>query len=236
MKRILLLAAAWLPVAAGLAVGRVYLGSRVAWSEAEARVREYNGSAPPPGTPADRASASRRADLLGDAVRLYRESALWWFPGNPYPTRALARLITIGQRNEQAGNDDAALYAYRAARSAILSVRVGEGHDPETLDQANRAIARISARRPHPPIPGEVAPSSAERERAHLALLVPPMDPSLAMTLLAAAGFLVWVAAALAFSLRGLDGRCRIRRRPAVTSAVAAIAGIAAWITGLWLA
>jgi hypothetical protein len=56
------------------------------------------------------------------------------------------------------------------------------------------------------------------------------------MTLLATAGFLVWIGAAFAFSRHGLDARCRIRRRPATIAAIAAVAGIAACVIGLRLA
>ena len=142
-----------------------------------------------PGTepPAER---ERRRTLLRDAIVRFRSAALWYLPGNPYGRRSLERLLIIGQRAEQSANDRLALYAYRAARSAVLGTRGFGIGDDEALARADAAIARVSVRLERPPGPGEEMRPGPEREARHLEQLRPPVDPNPWLALLAAAGLL----------------------------------------------
>lgn len=213
---------------------RAYFASRSAWEDGERLVAEYNRLGARAGKP-QRAvgDGERRAELLRGAIVSYREAAMWYLPGAPYGRRAAARLITIGQRAEESRDDALALFAYRAARTSILAVRSVFLPGEPTLDQADRAIARVSARAPVRPSAGGETESYPERERRHLALLEPGAPPDPWLSLLAAAGLLAWIGGASGFALRGIDPAGRIRRRAAAKAAVVVIAGLTAWITGL---
>ena len=237
MRRVAIVAVVAALVAPGLVALRVLLASRTAWMAGEAHAAEYDrhvSSPPEPGK--EEAWRERRAALLRDATLDYREAATWYLPGSPYARRARSRLITIGQRAEQAGDAETALFAYRAVRTSILAARGVLVPAREDLDQADRAIARVSARAERPPDAAGEAEPYADRERRHLALLERVADPDPAWSLLAFAGLLAWIGGAAAFALRGLDGEGRIRAGAAIRCAVAVAVGIAAWIAGLALA
>ncbi|MBI5486659.1 MAG: hypothetical protein HY905_04960 [Deltaproteobacteria bacterium] len=223
-------------LALALVVVRVWFASRAEWQAGEALVAEYNRTAAAPGADPAPEERRRRAALLRDAVLRFRAAALWYLPGNPYGRRSLERLLVIGQRAEQAADDRLAVYAYRAARSAVLGTRGFGLGDEETLGRANAAIARVSARLERPPAPGEEVLSGTERERRHLALLRAPEDPNPWFALLATAGLLGWVGGVIGFALRGLDDQCKLRLAPALWAGGVVVCGLAAWAAGLALA
>lgn len=234
MYRIAAAAVVVLALAAVLVVLRVWSVSRDEWRAGEALVLEYNrraGEEPPPG---EGLEDPRRA-LLREAIVRYREAALWYLPGNPYGRRSVERLLLIGQRGEQAADDDLALYAYRAARSALHSTRSLVASDADGLERADRGIARVSARLERP-VPGAEPQTPTEREKRHRALLAAGSDPDPWYSLLAAGGLLLWVVGALVFALRGLDERCRLRFGAALRAGLVVVAGVAAWLAGLALA
>ncbi|NMC68439.1 MAG: hypothetical protein GYA57_00050 [Myxococcales bacterium] len=234
MARIVSVSVVVLALAAALVVARVWRVSRDEWRAGEALVAEYNrraGEEPPPGAGIE---DPRRA-LLREAIVRYREAALWYLPGNPYGRRAVERLLLIGQRGEQDADDDLALYAYRAARSAIQATRTFAVADPDGLSRADRGIARVSARLERPAAGAEPA-TPAERERRHRARLAEADDPDPWYSLLAGAGVALWIAGAFVFVLRGLDERCRLRLGPAVRAGLVVAVGVAAWLAGLALA
>ncbi|MBN1770732.1 MAG: hypothetical protein JXB32_05690 [Deltaproteobacteria bacterium] len=234
MYRIAAAAAVVLALAAALVAARVWFVSRAEWRAGEALVAEYNlrvGEEPPPG---EGLEDPRRA-LLREAIVRYREAALWYLPGNPYGRRAVERLLLIGQRGEQDADDDLALYAYRAARSAIQSTRSLVASDADGLSRADRGIARVSARLERP-VPGAEPLTPTEREKRHRALLAAGTDPDPWLSLLAAVGLLLWVVGAFVFALRGLDERGRLRLGPALRAGFVVAAGVAAWLAGLALA
>jgi hypothetical protein len=236
MRRVIVVALVVLVAVLAATVVRVFLASRGAWRRGEALVAEYNRSAGEARDAAADPAGVRRARLLRDAVVEFREAALWHLPGSPYVRRALDRLIVIGQRAEQSGDDALALFAYRAARTSVLGTRSILGVDDEHLDRADRAIARVSARLERPPPPGEEAPPAAERERRHRATLAPVPAPDPWWSLAAAAGLLAWIGGALLFALRGLDARCRVRGGVALRAGIVVVSGLGAWVAGLALA
>lgn len=233
-RRVVAISLAVLAAAAVLVVARVWLVSRDEWRAGEALVAEYNlrvSEKPPSG---EGVEDPRRA-LLREAIVRYREAALWYLPGNPYGRRAIDRLLLIGQRGEQDADDNLALYAYRAARSAILSTRSLLPPDAERLSHADRGIARVSARLERKSL-GVERGTQAEREKQYRALLAKRDDPNQWFSLLAGAGLVLWVVGAFAFALRGLDQRCRVRLGPALRSGLLVAAGLAAWLAGMALA
>jgi len=235
MQRILAVALAVVVLAVALVVVRVWLEARAEWRAGEGLVAEYN--ALPRGVAADEPAArEQRAVLLHDAVVRFREAALWLLPGSPYARRAVERLLLIGQRAEQSADDALALYAFRAARSAILGTRGFLIADEDGLQRADAGIARVSARLERMGSGGEDAPSPAERERKYLAQLAPPDDPDPWFAVLAAAGLLAWVGGAMGFALRGLDEHCRLRFGVTWRAAAVVACGLGAWAAGLALA
>jgi len=234
MVRIVSAAVVVVALATALVVVRVWSVSRDEWRAGEALVARYNLGAdeePPPGAGIE---DPRRA-LLREAIVRYREAALWYLPGNPYGRRAVERLLLIGQRGEQDADDDLALYAYRAARSAIQATRTFGFADAEGLARADRGIARVSARLERPAAGAEPG-TPAEREKRHRARLAEGDDPDPWYSLLAGLGLVTWVLGAFAFILRGLDERGRLRLGPALRSGLVVVAGVAAWLAGLALA
>jgi hypothetical protein len=130
MHRVIAVALVVLALALGLVVVRTWYASRDEWQAAETLVAQYNRL--PRVTAASREEGrDRRAELLRDAIIRYREAALWYLPANPYVRRSIERLLLIGQRAEQAADDRLALYAYRAARSAVLGTRTFFVNDEE---------------------------------------------------------------------------------------------------------
>ena len=236
MHRVIAVGLTVIVLALALVVVRVWLASRAEWREGEALVAEYNRSAAAPGTEQPPAERERRRTLLRDAIVRFRSAALWYLPGNPYGRRSLERLLIIGQRAEQSANDRLALYAYRAARSAVLGTRGFGIGDDEALARADAAIARVSVRLERPPGPGEEMRPGPEREARHLEQLRPPVDPNPWLALLAAAGLLGWVGGVLGFALRGLDDQCKLRLGPALWAGGVVLCGAAAWVAGLALA
>jgi hypothetical protein len=235
MHRVIAVALVVLALALGLVVVRTWYASRDEWQAAETLVAQYNRL--PRVTAASREEGrDRRAELLRDAIIRYREAALWYLPANPYVRRSIERLLLIGQRAEQAADDRLALYAYRAARSAVLGTRTFFVNDEEGLQRADVGIARVSARIERPAPPGEEAVPSAERERRQLALLAPQQGPDPWLALLAAAGLLLWIGGVVGFALRGLDEHCRVLTVPALWAAGVIVCGLAAWVAGLALA
>jgi hypothetical protein len=234
MHRIAAAAVVVLALAAVLVVLRVWFVSRDEWRAGEALVAEYNrraGEEPPPGAGLE----DPRRGLLREAIVRYREAALWYLPGNPYGRRAVERLLLIGQRGEQAADDDLALYAYRAARGALQATRGFGSSDAEGLARADRGIARVSARLERPAAGAEPL-TPTEREKRHRALLAAGEDPDPWYSLLAAVGLVLWVVGALLFALRGLDERSRLRLGVALRAGLVVVAGVAAWLAGLALA
>jgi hypothetical protein len=166
-----------------------------------------------------------------EAIVRLRRAARWYAPGNPYVRRALDGLQEIANRAENAGDGRTARAAWEAIRTAILSTRSVYTPYAERLPPANEHIARLLAHEE-----GEKAdPGKSEGERAawHLALLARDDQPLVGFTLLALVGFFGWVSGALAFIYKGIDAEDHLRPRAALWSAVAVIAGFAAFLVGL---
>jgi hypothetical protein len=153
---------------------------------------------------------------LGRAARLYT-------PGNPYARRALDALAGEGR----AGGDNA-LTAWREVRSAILATRSFYTPHAGLLDEANREIARLTAAA-EPDSRG----SLAERTAWHAARLAHDDAPSIPWTLVALLGLAAWIAGAVGFLRRGVDEQDRLRKKPALITALTVAAGLILFFLGL---
>jgi hypothetical protein len=152
---------------------------------------------------------------LGRAARLYA-------PGNPYSRRAVEKLAAIGRAEH---NDLArALAASRELRSACLATRSFYTPHRALYEEANARIADLMA----------AADTSKPDARAwHAARLAQDESPSLAWTLVALAGLVLWIGSALGLLLRGIGDDDRLQPRRALAWALALAAGLALFFLGL---
>jgi hypothetical protein len=176
-----------------MAAGVLLLVSvRVVWS-ARSELRQAEGLL---------ASADREAAILH-----LRRAARWYAPLSPYHVRALELLWKLAQEAERSGDAEGALSAYRAVRGAILATRSTYVPERARLTAANERIASLMAQQEPPGI--DAGKSREQLRREHLALLTPIPGPDMLWTCVLLGGFVCWVVAAFAFSLRAIDDQDR---------------------------
>jgi hypothetical protein len=140
---------------------------------------------------------------LDAAVVHYRRAARWYAPGSPYHVQALERLAQLGGDAEAKGDVDRALHAYRSLRGAILATRSLYIPESARLTAANQRIAALMAELPPPGM--DAGKSKAQLQHEHRVLLEHIPGPNVFWTCVLLCGFLCWVSAAFAFSLRAID-------------------------------
>lgn len=182
---------------------------------------------------AEAQAAVDRGDLA-DAVAWYRRAARWYVPGAPHVARAYDRLEAIAREAERNGDIDTALAAWRGIRSSILATRSVYTPFAERLDPANRRIAALMAEVEGPS--ADPGASAAEREAWHYDLLRRDDAPSVAWSLVALAGFAMWVGGGLWFALRAVTPDDKWVGRVAARSGIAIAAGLVLWLVGLYRA
>ena len=141
------------------------------------------------------------------AIVHLRRAARWYAPLSPYHVRALEHLRELGRAAEQAGEGELALSAYRALRGAILATRSTYVPERAQLEAANERIAALMAKQEPPGMDADK--SEHQRYEEHLALLTPIPGPDVFWSCVLLLGFLSWVGAAFALSIRGLDSEDR---------------------------
>lgn len=169
---------------------------------------------------------AEQAREQGDAdaeIRHLGRAARWRLPLASHDERARTRLAELARAAEQAEERELALVAWRELRRALLATRVVEVVDDEQLAEANGRIAALML--------AEAEAEGRELDEARLAAELddPPRAPS-ARSLAASACFLAWVIALIGFWLQGLDGKGRLRPRPATRWGGACLALLIAWI------
>jgi hypothetical protein len=181
-----------------------------------------------------RAEESLAAGRPDDALFHYRRAAHAYAPLNPWNSLAYDRLWQMGRKAELTGDQDGALQAYRAIRSAILAARSLYTPHAGRLEEVDGRIARLMARQPAPAIDADK--SEAQRMHEHLDLLRSTPEPDPFWSLVLVLGFASWVGAAACFIVLGLTRDLAIRRVPALASAAAFVVGMGLWLAGLFLA
>ena len=141
------------------------------------------------------------------AIVQLRRAARWYAPLSPYHARALHLLWREGDEAERAGELERALSAYRSVRGAILATRSLYVPERELLTAANERIASLMARQEVPGVDAGKTPEQLRRE--HLALLTPIPGPNVFWSCVVLGGFVCWVFATFAFSLRAIDDEDR---------------------------
>lgn len=168
------------------------------------------------------------------AIVHLRRAARWYAPLSPFHVRALERLRELGQAAEQAGETDRALSAYRALRGAILATRSTYVPERAQLEAANQRIAALMAKQDPPGM--DAGKSERQRYEEHLALLTPIPGPSVFWSCVLLGGFVCWVGAAFALSIRGLDGEERWVPRECKRWGSLIVIGFSLFVLGMALA
>lgn len=188
----------------------------------------------------DRAIAAGDTD---EAIARWRRAARWYAPGAPHVARAYDRLEALATEAERAagtvgptsGKDaGTALAAWTAVRSSALATRWLTIPHADRLARANQRIAALMAAREDGA--RSIGADPETRRVWHLALLTRDRAPSVPFTLLALAGFALWVGGAALFAWRGLDDEDRLDRRFAALAGVIVAVGLVLWMLGLHFA
>ncbi|MCS6799811.1 MAG: hypothetical protein NZ898_15060 [Myxococcota bacterium] len=183
---------------------------------------------------ADGRQAERRGDLDA-AVAHYRRAVRWYLPAAPHVVEGIEALARLARQAERANDTERALLAWRSLRGAILSTRSLYTPHEAWVDLADERIAALMASQPPPPI--DAGRSADERHTEYLAQLRAARErPTPGWALLAVGGFALFVGAVATLLVRGLDAEDRFVRPVAARCALAALAGLFAFLLGLWLA
>lgn len=172
----------------------------------------------------DEAAAAKRP---ADAIAAWQTAARWYLPGAPHVGAAYERLGELAR-----AQPEHALAAWRAVRGAARATRSLWTPHADELAAADAAIAQLSAADPSgAPAAGK---DPAARLAWHRGRLAHDLRLGAGAAALAAFGIAAWLAGIGWLVRRGLDGKGRLVRRPALIGAAVAIAGIAAWAIGVY--
>ncbi len=166
-----------------------------------------------------------------EAIRYWRRAARWYVPLAPHVADAYDRLEALAAVAEQRGDLRTALAAWQGVRGSILATRSFYTPHEERLEPANKKIAELMTRLDPTP------PRDMTREQLaawHYDLLARDESPSVAWSVIAVLGFLVWIGGGVLFAMRGVSAEDRLVRRPAITAGVLVMAGLLVWLVGLY--
>jgi hypothetical protein len=169
-----------------------------------------------------------------EAIRRYLDAARLTVPGSPWVRQALDRLDGVAARAERDGDGATARRALEAMRAAILGTRSFYTPHAGRLPAIDARLAGLYAAAEDV----RVDPTATREQRVawHAARLARRPGPSLPLSVMALAGLALWLAGAVAFVRRGLDGTLKVRRGPAITAGVVFAVGVTLFIAGLRLA
>jgi hypothetical protein len=165
-----------------------------------------------------------------EAVRAARGVFDLYVPGNPRLQSASRMIWDIAEREEEKGDDAAALAHYRILRSAWIGAHP-LGGDDGWIARTEPRIARLAAARP-PETPYLAARPQEEREARTLAEMRSPRRPYGPWGAVAALGFACWVGATVGLIARGFTKDGRLGAGALGWAALLAV-GYAVWIVGM---
>jgi hypothetical protein len=166
-----------------------------------------------------------------EAIRHWRRAARWYVPLSPHVSDAYDRLEALAALAEKQGDLRTALAAWQGVRGSILATRSFYTPHEDRLEPANRRIADLMTRLDTTP-PVDMTPEKLAAW--HYELLARDESPSVAWSVLAVLGFLVWIGGGVLFAMRGVSAEDRLERRPAITAGVLVMAGLFVWLVGLY--
>ncbi len=172
--------------------------------------------------------AASAGDVDGEILHLGR-AARWRAPVLAHDETARDRLMVIGREAEAEGvdRDHVALAAYREVRRALLATRTFSVSDPDQLQEANAAIARLMAAQEERF--GTDVGGGGDPEAWHLERLSEMPGPVPWRASVAALAFVLWLGATVGFVTRGLDAAGRLRPKAAVRWGVASLVLLLTW-------
>ncbi len=166
-----------------------------------------------------------------EAIRQWRRAARWYAPGLPHVERAYERLEALAQAASQAGDSQTELHAWRGIRNSILATRWLLVPFADKLERANKSIAELMALAEDPRI--EPTWTQQQRRDWHLERLGRSYLPAVGWTLLAFAGFAMWIGGAFGFAWRGVSSEDKLQPRAAAYCGLLFIVGAVVWLLGL---
>jgi hypothetical protein len=169
-----------------------------------------------------------------EATQHARRAAGWYAPGAPHVRVAYARLVALATTAEKLGDRDAALFAWRAVRTAALETRWIFTPHVEDLGRANEAIARLSAAAPRPPGTRAVPPSEVLRQQ--LAALARDEGPDTFWVIAMILAAVAWSGGAAWVVRRATRPSGQVLWPRAAPALVVAGVGIAIWLAAIWRA
>ena len=134
------------------------------------------------------------ANDLHASIQHARRAASAYAPGAPHVRRGYERLVAIARGAEALGKADVAVLAWQAQRAAVLESASLVRPFPERLEEANRNLARLQARKlgadaTQPERAGRLFEEAQQRSAERL-----PWGGLLSVGLLLAGGGLAWFA------------------------------------------
>ncbi len=162
---------------------------------------------------------ARRLDREGEskrAVASFEDAARSYFPGSPYPERALDRLTIKAKAAQMRGDIADSVTIWESIRRSVLSTRHVVQPNKDVLERAERAIVRLQALGSDP---------EGSREMSRIAR---PRDPSPIASIILFGGLILWIggAAALCVAPRTKAGSTAQR----ALAWVACLVGLGAWL------
>jgi hypothetical protein len=148
------------------------------------------------------ADAAAEAAQWPEAIAHARAAAQAYVPGSPWPERGMRRLAAVGHGAEARGDDDDALLAYGAMRTAAVATHVPTAAPSRWLADAEEGLARVAAA--HEDVAR--APAAAQTMLDALRREPGPSDASLLLLAVSAAATLGGLTA-LAFAPAGPRAR-----------------------------
>lgn len=178
--------------------------------------------------------AAIRRQEWNEAAARARSAASWYVPGAPHVPAAYARILHIARTTEANGDREAALFAWRAMRSAAEQTGwLLQPHGYE-IELANRAIARLTADAPRPMLsPDETSAQADKRMQTLLARRDAPRAPAVALVV---AGLWCSVVGLAWLALRGVSPEGHLRWPQARVPAVVGLLGLLLYAASLWRA
>jgi hypothetical protein len=166
---------------------------------------------------------------VNQAIHHFDRAIHWYYPGSGAVEKSIEGLKKIA--NEFAGKQDAEgeLYAWRILRSALYSVRHVRQPHADVIALCDQRIAELMAGKKGEPGTEEFEAEKQER----YARLTKKVGPKTGYALLAEAGFIGWVVAALLFIWFGIRPDRGFHRKWALGSGFLFLVSYLAWILGL---
>lgn len=173
------------------------------------------------------AREAQRDDL--GAILAYDQSAHWYFPGNPYVQKSLAKLWNIGTRHETK-NARLSLWAYDCIRGSVYAT---QGLFLPHADWLPRVDARIAELRAQEQSKLQPELSREELIGQHLSKLQERKGPRLIWSLILESSFFAWIACVVGWIWKGFTPEGKMNLVASVPWMFGMVVTFTIWIVSL---